>query len=64
MRDYVKTFTTIVWDVREMGEREKLNAFLDGLSRVMSREFQWNGVKSFLEAVSIVKHLVDYDTNV
>ena len=32
LRGYVKEFTTIVGDIQEIGEKEKLNAFLEGLS--------------------------------
>ena len=31
LRDYVKEFTVIVWDIWEMSEKEKLNAFLEAL---------------------------------
>ena len=32
LRDYMKEFTVIVGDIHEIGKKEKLNAFLDGLS--------------------------------
>ena len=40
LRDYVKEFTMIMQDIWEMSEKEKLNAFLDGLSQEGAREFE------------------------
>ena len=59
----MKEFNVIVWDIQEMGEREKLNAFLDGLSREVTQKLHQSGVRSFLEVISIVKHLANYDTS-
>ena len=38
LKDYMKEFIIIMWDIREMSEREKLNALLDGLSQEVARE--------------------------
>ena len=51
LRDYVKEFTEIVQDIWEMDEREKLNAFLDGLPREAPKELQWSGVGNFSKLV-------------
>ena len=54
----------IVRDIREMNEKEKLNAFLNGLSQEVAKELQWSRVKCFSDAILVVKHLTDYDTRV
>ena len=56
LRNYVKEFIEIMWDIQEMDEKEKLNAFLDGLPREATQELQLSGVRSFSELVSIARH--------
>ena len=64
LRDYLKEFTSIVGDIPEMDDREKLNAFLNGLPWEMAQELQGFRVRSFSEVVSIVRHCPNYRVNV
>ena len=40
LQDYVKMFTTIMLDIHDMMEKDKLFFFLDGLSRDAAMELQ------------------------
>ena len=64
LRDYLKEFTSIAGDIPEMEDREKLSAFMNGLPWEVAQELQWCGVRSFSEAVSIVRHCPNYRVNI
>ena len=64
LRDYVKKFAMIVGNIWEIDEKEKLNAFLDGLPWEVAQKLQWSGVRSFSEVVLIVRHWPNYHTSV
>ena len=57
----MKKFTTIMLDIRDMTEKDKLFHFLDGLSREAAMELQRRRVQSLTEAVTTVERLLDYD---
>ena len=61
MQDYVKEFTTIMLDIRYMTKKDKLFAFLDGLSWDDATEFQMRRVQSLTEVVTVTERLLDYD---
>ena len=61
VQDYVKKFTTIMLDIRDMTEKDKLFHFLDGLSREAAMELQRRRVQSLTKAMIAAKRLSDYD---
>ncbi len=61
VQDYVKQFTTIMLDIRDMTEKDKLFAFVAGLSREAAMELQRRGVQSLTDAVTAAERLSDYD---
>ena len=61
VQDYVKQFTTIMLDIRDMTEKDKLFYFLDGLSRDAAIELQRRRVQNLADAVTAAERLADYD---
>ena len=59
MQDYVKKFTTIMLDIKDI--TEKLFSFLDSLLWEAAMELQWRRVQSLIEAVTANKHLSNYN---
>ena len=57
----MKKFTTIMLDIRDMTEKDKLFAFLDSLLREVAMEFQRKRGQSLTEMVIAAKHLSNYD---
>ena len=58
VQDYVKKFTTIMLDIRDMTEKDKLFHFLNGLSWEAAMELQRRRVQSLMEAVTAVERFV------
>ena len=61
VQDYVKQFTTIMLDIRDMTEKDKLFYFMDGLSREAAIELQRRRVQTLSDAVTAAERLSDYD---
>ncbi|KAK4422091.1 hypothetical protein Salat_2160100 [Sesamum alatum] len=59
MRDCVKEFSSLMLDVQEMSEEEKLFNFLSGLQSWAHTELRRQGVKDLPSAIAAADRLVD-----
>ncbi|ERM96849.1 hypothetical protein AMTR_s00128p00115590 [Amborella trichopoda] len=62
MREYVKQFSSLMLEIKNMSEEEKLFNFMAGLQRWAKAELRRQGVKDLLAAVTAAETLVDYKT--
>ncbi|KAL0317432.1 UNVERIFIED_CONTAM: hypothetical protein Sangu_2157500 [Sesamum angustifolium] len=60
MRDYVKEFSSLMLDVRDMSEEDKLFNFLSGLQTWAQTELRRQGIKDLPSAISTADRLVDF----
>ncbi|KAL0373604.1 UNVERIFIED_CONTAM: hypothetical protein Sradi_3276100 [Sesamum radiatum] len=60
VRDYVKEFSSLMLDVRDMSEEDKLFNFLSGLQTWAQTELRRQGVKDLPSAIAAADRLVDY----
>ncbi|KAL0364745.1 UNVERIFIED_CONTAM: hypothetical protein Sangu_0572100 [Sesamum angustifolium] len=60
VRDYVKEFSSLMLDVRDMSEEDKLFNFLSGLQTWAQTELRRQGVKDLPSAISAADRLVDF----
>ncbi|KAK4397821.1 hypothetical protein Sango_1257600 [Sesamum angolense] len=59
VRDYVKEFSSLMLDVRDMSEEDKLFNFLSGLQTWAHTELRRQGVKDLSSAIAAADRLVD-----
>lgn len=59
-RDYVKDFSSLMLDVRDMSEEDKLFNFLAGLQPWAQAELRRQGVKDLPSAIAAADRLVDF----
>ncbi|XP_057770708.1 uncharacterized protein LOC130990498 [Salvia miltiorrhiza] len=62
VREYVKEFSSLMLDIREMSEEDKLFNFLARLQTWAQTELRRQGVKDLSSAIAAVDSLVDYKT--
>ncbi|KAL0336608.1 UNVERIFIED_CONTAM: hypothetical protein Sradi_4872700 [Sesamum radiatum] len=60
VRDYVKEFSSLMLDVRDMPEEDKLFNFLLGLQTWAQTELRRQGVKDLSSAIATADRLVDF----
>lgn len=60
MRDYVKEFTSLMLDVKDMSEQDKLFNFMSGLQNWAQAELNRQGVQTLPQAVAAAEKLVDF----
>ena len=60
VRDYVKEFTSLMLDIKNMSEEDKVFSFIDGLQPWAQAELNRHHIKDLPSAVSIAEGLVDY----
>ncbi|KAK4382005.1 hypothetical protein Sango_2915600 [Sesamum angolense] len=60
VRDYVKEFSSLMLDVRDMPEEDKLFNFLSGLQTWAQTELRRQGVKDLPSAIATADRLVDF----
>ncbi|KAK4381133.1 hypothetical protein Sango_2996800 [Sesamum angolense] len=60
VRDYVKEFSSLMLDVRDMSEEDKLFNFLSGLQTWAQTELRRQGVKDLPSVITVADRLVDF----
>ncbi|KAL0317364.1 UNVERIFIED_CONTAM: hypothetical protein Sangu_2150700 [Sesamum angustifolium] len=60
VRDYVKEFGSLMLDVRDMSEEDKLFNFLPGLQTWAQTELRHQVVKNLPSAIAAIDRLVDF----
>ncbi|KAK4403117.1 hypothetical protein Sango_1052400 [Sesamum angolense] len=60
VRDYVKEFSSLTLDIRDMSEEDKLFNFLSGLKTWAQTELRPQGVKDLPSAIAAADRLVDF----
>ena len=60
VRDYVKEFSSLKLDIKNMSEEDKLFNFVSGLQAWAQTELRRPGVKDLLAAMAVADCLVDY----
>ena len=60
MRDYVKEFSSLMLDIKNMSEEDKLFNFVSGLQAWAQTELRRQGVKHLPAAMVAADCLVDY----
>ena len=60
MHFYVKQFSALMLDIRDMSEKDKLFYFLDGLQPWAEAELQRRGVQDLASAQAAAETLVEY----
>ena len=60
MRDYVKEFSSLMLDIKNMSEEDKLFNFLSGLQSWAQTELRRRAVQDIPFALTTVEGLVDY----
>ncbi|KAL0303798.1 UNVERIFIED_CONTAM: hypothetical protein Sradi_6247900 [Sesamum radiatum] len=60
MREFVKTFRSLMLDVRDMSEEDKLFNFMAGLQPWAQTELRRQGVKDLPSAIAAADRLVDF----
>ncbi|KAK4384460.1 hypothetical protein Sango_3058800 [Sesamum angolense] len=60
LSDYVKEFSSLMLDVRDMSEEDKLLNFLSGLQTWAQTELRRQGVKDLPSVIIVVDRLVDF----
>jgi len=59
IREYVKEFTELKLQIRNLSEEEAFEAFMDGLKSWAQLELKWRDVSSLARALSVAESLVD-----
>jgi hypothetical protein len=60
IRDYVKQFTTLMLDISDMSEKDRLFLFMDGLKKWAEQELTRQGVKHLASALAAAERLVEF----
>ncbi|KAL0379220.1 UNVERIFIED_CONTAM: hypothetical protein Sradi_3227500 [Sesamum radiatum] len=60
MQDYVKSFSALMLDIRDMSEKDKLFTFMEGLKPWARLELQRQRVTNFGMAMTAVERLTDF----
>ncbi|KAJ8511860.1 hypothetical protein OPV22_002294 [Ensete ventricosum] len=60
IRDYVKQFSALMLDIRDMFEKDKLFSFLDGLKPWAQQELHWRNVTKVVGAIVAAERLTDF----
>ncbi|KAL0395007.1 UNVERIFIED_CONTAM: hypothetical protein Slati_4466900 [Sesamum latifolium] len=60
MQDYVKAFSALMLDIRDMSEKDKLFTFMEGLKPWARLELQRQRVTDLGSAMTAVEHLTDF----
>ena len=60
MRDYVKEFSSLILNIRNMSDEDKLFNFISGLQGWAQTELQRQGVQDLLVAMVAADFLIDY----
>ena len=63
MREYVKTFSSLMLDIKNMSEEDKLFNFISGLQPWAQTELKRQAVHDLPTVMSAVDALVDYKFN-
>ncbi|GKA97882.1 putative retrotransposon gag domain, aspartic peptidase domain protein [Tanacetum coccineum] len=62
IREYVKEFTTHVWEILELSNQDSLFYFLEGLQGWAKTELERRGVKDLSTAIAHAEALIDFST--
>ncbi|KAL0355149.1 UNVERIFIED_CONTAM: hypothetical protein Sradi_3961800 [Sesamum radiatum] len=60
MQDYVKSFSALMLDIRDMSEKDKLFTFMEGLKPWGRLELQRQRVTDLGSAMTVVERLTDF----
>ncbi|KAL0416077.1 UNVERIFIED_CONTAM: hypothetical protein Slati_3439600 [Sesamum latifolium] len=60
MQDYVKAFSALMLDIRDMSEKDKLFTFMEGLKPWAHVELQRQRVTDLGSAITAAEHLTDF----
>ena len=60
MKEYVKQFSALMLDIRDMSEKDKLFHFLEGLKPWAQQELQQRGVTDLAFAQAAAERLTDF----
>ncbi len=60
IHDYVKKFASIMLDIQDMSEKDKIFSFLEGLKPWARQELQRQGVQDLASAQAAAERLTDY----
>ncbi|KAL0416330.1 UNVERIFIED_CONTAM: hypothetical protein Slati_3464900 [Sesamum latifolium] len=60
MQDYVKAFSVLMLDIRDMSEKDKLFTFMEGLKPWARVELQCQRVTDLGSAMTAAEHLTDF----
>ncbi|KAL0403933.1 UNVERIFIED_CONTAM: hypothetical protein Sradi_2034100 [Sesamum radiatum] len=60
IREFVKEFNSLILDVRDMSEEDKLFNFMAGLQPWAQTELRWQSVKDLPSAIAAADRLVDF----
>ncbi|KAK4716320.1 hypothetical protein R3W88_014658 [Solanum pinnatisectum] len=62
VRDYIKEFTSLMLNIENMSDKDKLHSFILGMQGWAQNELQRQNVKHLLGAIAVVDSLVDFRT--
>ncbi|KAL0457828.1 UNVERIFIED_CONTAM: hypothetical protein Slati_0410000 [Sesamum latifolium] len=60
MQDYMKAFSALMFDIRDMSEKDKLFTFMEGLKPWASVELQRQRVTDLGSAMTAAECLIDF----
>ncbi|XP_070040143.1 uncharacterized protein [Nicotiana tomentosiformis] len=60
VRDYVREFSTLMLNIQDMGDKDKLFAFIEGLKPYARMELQRQWVDTLPKAIQVAQCLEDY----
>ncbi|CAL9020144.1 unnamed protein product, partial [Prunus brigantina] len=60
VKDYVTTFTNLLFEVPSMTDEDKLMYFMSGLQNWAKVELQWRHVQTLSEAIAAAESLVEF----
>ncbi|XP_075096160.1 uncharacterized protein LOC142174269 [Nicotiana tabacum] len=60
VRDYIKEFTSLMLDIQNMSEEDKLHNFISGMQAWAQNELRRQNMKDLPSAIAAADSLVDY----
>ena len=60
IREYVKEFSELLLEIPDVGEKDSLFSFMDGLAGWAKMELQRRGVQTLAQAMQVVESLIEF----
>ncbi|XP_070050921.1 uncharacterized protein [Nicotiana tomentosiformis] len=60
VHDYIKEFTSLMLDIQNMSEDDKLHNFISGMQGWAQNELRWQNIKDLPSVIAAADSLVDY----